>query len=105
MEYRDRIFKGATRPAMMLGIPIIPFILLVGSHLLLAIWAFVLVSGFISIGLGLLLVMEILILRQVNADDNHKLAQYFLLFREIGHRRNKNHWGAHSMSPVKLKKR
>lgn len=105
MDFRDRIFKGATRPAMMFGIPMIPFILLVGSHLLLAIWAFVLVSGFISIGLAILLVMEILILRQVNANDNHKLAQYFLYFREIGHRQNKNYWGAHSMSPIKFKKR
>lgn len=105
MEFRDRIFKGATRPAMMLGVPIIPFILVVGINLLLIIWSFALISGFVSLAIAMFLIVEVLILRQINASDNHKLSQYFLYFRELPHRKNKEHWGAHSMSPIKLKKR
>jgi len=105
MEFRDLIFKGAIRPALMFGIPIVPFILLVGIHLLVGMWAFLLVSGYITLVTAMFLVVEILILRQMNANDPHRLAQYFLHFRAVAFRRNKAYWGTHSMSPVKLKKR
>ncbi len=42
MDGRDRIFKGATRPAMMLGVPIIPFILVCGVFLIVTLWGTIL---------------------------------------------------------------
>ena len=105
MDFRDRIFKGATRPAMMFGIPIVPFILIVGTNLLLIAWTFTLVSGFLALAIAMSLVVQIIVLRQINSNDNHKLSQYFLYFREFRHRKNQKHWKAHSISPVKLKKR
>lgn len=105
MSNRDRVFKGATRPAMMFGIPIVPFILIVGTHILVALWSFVLLSGFVSVAVFVLLAFIIVVLRQVNADDNFKLAQAFMYFRDIGYRTNKQYWGTHSMAPVTYKKR
>jgi len=104
-RFRDRIFKGATRPAMMLGIPIVPFILIVGFHLILIVWTFILSSPFVSIGIGFILIMVLLFLRQLNSSDNHRISQYFLYAKDFGNRRNKKYWGAHSMSPIKFKKR
>lgn len=105
MDSRDRVFKGATRPPMMFGIPIVPFILIVGTHILVALWSFVLLSGFVSVAVFVLLAFIIVVLRQVNADDNFKLAQTFMYFRDIGHRTNKHYWGTHNMGPVTYKKR
>lgn len=90
---------------MMFGIPIVPFILIVGAHILVAIWSFVLLSGFVSAAVFVLLAFVIVVLRQVNADDNFKLAQAFLYFRDAWHRTNKRYWGVHSMGPVQYKKR
>ena len=45
--FRDPIFKGCTRPAMLGGVPTIPLILICGLTLLCAVWSFYLVSGYV----------------------------------------------------------
>lgn len=105
MEYRDVVFKGATRPAMMAGVPIVPFILVVGIHLLLAIWAMVLVNLFVSFVILMVCVLNIFFLRHISSQDEQRLNQYLLRMRSVAGRRNKAHWGAHSVAPIDYKKR
>lgn len=104
-HFRDLIFKGATRPAMMAGVPIVPFILVVGIHLLLAMWAMMLVNMFVSFVILMTCVMCVLFLRHISSQDDQRLNQYLLRMKSAAGRKNKNHWGAHTMSPIDYTKR
>lgn len=105
MEYSDPIFKGATRPAMMGGVPIVPFILVVGIHLLLAVWAMVLVNLFASFVLVATGAMAVMCMRFVSANDAQRLNQYLLRLKSMAGRRNAAHWGAHSIAPIDYARR
>jgi len=100
MDNRDVIFKGATRPAMMLGVPIVPFIIVTGSHILLAMWSLVLMSTFAAFVILAAGVMNIMVLRYISTQDDQRLSQYLLRFKNISGRRTSHHWGAHSLSPT-----
>ena len=45
----EAIYKGATRPAMKLGIPLVPLVVLFGLGMLLSIWGGILVSGWVAV--------------------------------------------------------
>jgi type IV secretion system protein VirB3 len=105
MDNRDVIFKGATRPAMMLGVPIVPFILVTGTHILLAMWSLVLMSTFGSFVILAAGLMNIMVLRYISTQDDQRLSQYLLRFKNIAGRRTSHHWGAHSLSPIDYAKR
>lgn len=102
----DRIFKGATRPAMMAGVPIVPFVLVAGFFIMLSMWL-MLFFGFVWLGVGLLCgAMSIGGLRYISSQDDQKLNQYILYFMSWPHRRrNSEFWKAHSMSPCNYTKR
>lgn len=102
---RDVIFKGATRPAMMLGVPIISFILVVGLVFILAMWAMLLGGLFASFAILMFGAAVILILRYISSQDDQRLNQFLLRFRDIGFRKNTGYWNAHSMSPIDYTKR
>ena len=46
----EAIYKGATRPAMKLGIPLVPLVILFGAGMLLIMWGGILVSWWIALG-------------------------------------------------------
>jgi type IV secretion system protein VirB3 len=102
---RDIIFKGATRPAMMLGVPITPFILVVGLCFILAMWAMLFAGFFVSVCILAFGSVVILVLRYISSQDDQRLNQYMLRFRDIEFRKNMRHWNAHSMSPIDFTKR
>jgi type IV secretion system protein VirB3 len=105
MLNRDPIFKGATRPAMMAGVPIVPFILVVGFHLLLAIWAMMLINLFVSFVILMTCVLCIFLLRYISSQDDQRLNQFLLRMKSVAGRRNNHHWGAHSVAPTEYTKR
>ena len=45
----EAIYKGATRPAMKLGIPLVPLVVLFGTGMLLIMWGGTLVSWWIAL--------------------------------------------------------
>jgi len=102
---RDIIFKGATRPAMMLGVPIIPFILVVGLDFIAAMWSVLLGGLFAGAAILMFGAVVILILRHISSQDDQRLNQYLLRFRDIAFRKNAPHWNAQSMSPIDFSKR
>ncbi|WP_292938085.1 VirB3 family type IV secretion system protein [Noviherbaspirillum sp.] len=105
MEQRDVIFKGATRPAMMLGVPIVPLILVVGIHLLLAVWSMTLISVFAMFVILMACGLNVFFMRQISTQDDQRLNQHLLRLKSIAGRRNSAYWGAHSMSPLDYSKR
>jgi len=105
MEIRDVIFKGATRPAMMFGVPVVPFIIVVGMHLLLAVWAMNLVNFFTAFAILMAGLLSVFILRYISAQDDQRLNQYLLRLKSTAGRRNNIYWDAHSISPVEYSKR
>ncbi|NVE00156.1 type IV secretion system protein VirB3 [Massilia sp. BJB1822] len=105
MAYEDVVFKGATRPAMMLGVPIIPLIIVVGLHLMVAVWAMVLVNIFVSFVIVAACVLNVFFLRHISSNDEQRLNQYLLRMKSIPGRRNKAYWGAHSVSPCDYRRR
>lgn len=105
MRNRDVIFKGATRPAMMMGVPIVPLILVAGIDMLVAVWSMVLLTpfcGFVVLAAGL---MAIFLLRYISSLDDQRLSQYILRWKNIGGRRTSGYWGAHALSPIDFDKR
>ncbi len=90
---------------MMLGVPIMPFILVVGLVFILAMWAMLLGGLFASFAILMFGLVVILILRYISSQDDQRLNQVLLRFRDIGFRKNAAHWNAHSMSPIDYTKR
>ena len=45
----EAIYKGATRPAMKLGIPLVPLVVLFGTGMLLIMWGGKLVSWWVAL--------------------------------------------------------
>jgi len=87
------VFKGATRPAMVLGVPVGPFIAAAIPTFLLAFW--------VHIAIGALFVLEMLVMRQIAKKDDYRFHQIGLALRSFGQcRANKKFWGGFlSLSP------
>lgn len=105
MNYRDVIFKGATRPATMAGVPVVPFILVVGLHIMAAMWAVILIGFFVATGIALSCVICVLAMRHISSQDDQRLLQYMLLIRGFPAKRNILHWGAKSFGATRYTQR
>lgn len=101
---RDPVFKGCTRPAMLWGVPLVPFLMVGGSILIPAIWA-LLASPPVGIGIVLLLIPVFVTMRSVTRHDDQRLAQFALRIRMVSRQRNRRFWGAHAYMPLCLKRR
>ena len=98
MNYRDVIFKGATRPAMMAGVPVVPFILVVGAHILAGMWGMIFLGFLVAAAIALSCVICVLVMRYISSQDDQRLLQYMLVIRGFPAKRNVLHWGAKSYS-------
>lgn len=104
--FRDPIFTGCTRPAMLGGVPTVPLILICGLTLLLSVWLYYLVSGYVSLGLVLLTIPLLLWMRQITKHDDQRLRQMLLRARmRLRHGPSRATWGAISYGPLTFKKR
>ncbi len=99
MESKAPLFKGATRPACVWGIPLKPFCGCIGVWLLLAFWVY------IPIILGML--PSLYVMHRIAKEDDQRFRQIFLWFRvNVIGCGNRSSWGAvGSLSPVSYKKR
>jgi type IV secretion system protein VirB3 len=94
------IFKGATRPALKFGVPVVPLVLIVVGALIGALWGtffFGVGAAFpILAGAGGLLVW----MRSMTRKDDQRLNQFFLKTRLlILARGNRDFWQCRSYSP------
>lgn len=90
----DPIFKGATRPAMMLGVPLYPLIFVCLGIMMVATW-----TNFL---LNLLVLPAVLIMRAIVSQDDQKFRSigFYLQFRLVHFDRNRKAWKGSSYSPI-----
>jgi type IV secretion system protein VirB3 len=101
---RDPVFKGCTRPAMLWGVPLVPFLMVGGGMLIPAIWA-LLASPPLGVGILLLMIPVFAAMRVITRRDDQRLAQYALRLRMVIRQGNRRFWGVHAYVPVRLKRR
>ena len=104
--FRDPIFRGCTRPAMLAGVPMIPLLLVTGLFLLLAMWCFYLVSGYVTLILIVAYIPIVVTMWQITKKDDQRLRQMMLRARmRARHHAGREIWSATSFGPVRFKRR
>ena len=96
----EAIYKGATRPAMKLGIPLVPLVVLFGVGMLLILWGGTLLSWWIALAVLLSFVPALLWMRLITARDDQRLRQMFVAIQLRLHHRNIRFWRARSYAPT-----
>ncbi|HWU49538.1 MAG TPA: VirB3 family type IV secretion system protein [Asticcacaulis sp.] len=105
MTYRDPVFRGATRPPMFLGVPMIPFILITGAAVLIGM-LLLFVHALLTVLVIALYLPLFVWMRMKTRQDDQRLHQLMLRLRlrarMSGARR---YWGALTFTPLNLKRR
>jgi type IV secretion system protein VirB3 len=98
--HAEAIYKGATRPAMKLGIPLVPLVVLFGTGMLLVMWGGALVSWWVALGVVLCFVPVLLWMRFATRKDDQRFRQMFLAMKLRMHDHNRHLWHARSYCPT-----
>ena len=96
----EAIYKGATRPAMKLGIPLVPLVLLFGTGMLLILWGGTLLSWWIAVVVPVAFVPALAWMRFVTAKDDQRFRQKFVAMKLRRHDHNLRFWHARSYAPT-----
>lgn len=99
----ESIFKGATRPAMKLGIPLVPLVVLFGTGMLLVMWGGTLLSGWVAVAVLLAFGPALAWMRWVTARDDQRFRQMVVAAKLRLHDRNRDLWQARSYSPTRYR--
>ena len=97
---RETIYKGATRPAMKFGVPLVPLVATFGTGMLLIVWAGLLISWWIALLVLLAMGPALLWMRLVTAKDDQRHRQIFLCLKLRLRDRNHGFWCARSYAPT-----
>ncbi|HZV94167.1 MAG TPA: VirB3 family type IV secretion system protein [Caldimonas sp.] len=100
MVRREAIYKGATRPAMKFGIPLVPLVVLFGAGMLVTIWGGLLVSWWVGAGVVAGIVPALAWMRYVTNKDDQRFRQLFVATTLRLHDRNRSFWMARSYAPT-----
>jgi type IV secretion system protein VirB3 len=98
----EAIYKGATRPAMKFGIPLVPLVILFGGGMLLIMWGGTLVGWWVPAAVLASFVPALAWMRFVTARDDQRFRQIFIAAKLRLHDRNRRFWHARSYSPTLL---
>ena len=97
---REAIYKGATRPAMKLGVPLVPLVVLFGTAMLLILWGGTFLSWWLALGVVVALLPTLLWMRFVTSKDDQRFRQAFIALKLRLHDRNRRFWHARSYAPT-----
>lgn len=98
--HAEPIYKGATRPAMKLGIPLVPLVILCGSSLLAMMWGGMLISWWV-VPVLLVAVAPVLVwMRFLTAKDDQRLRQMSLALKLRRNDHNRRLWRARCYTPT-----
>ena len=100
MALHEAIYKGATRPAMKLGIPLVPLVVLFGLGMLVSIWGGILLSGWVVLVVVLAIGPALAWMRFVTRQDDQRFRQMFVALKLRFHDRNHRLWRARSYAPT-----
>jgi type IV secretion system protein VirB3 len=95
----EAIYKGATRPAMKMGIPLVPLVVLFGTGMLLVLWVGSLLTWWILPIVLAAFVPALAWMRHVTKRDDQRFRQMFIAARLRLHDRNRRFWRARSYAP------
>jgi type IV secretion system protein VirB3 len=95
----EAIYKGATRPAMKLGVPLVPLVTLCGAGMLAILWGGLLVSWWLAPVVLCVVVPLFAWMRFVTRKDDQRFRQLFLLLRLHLGCRNRAFWRSRSYAP------
>lgn len=98
--HAEPIYKGATRPAMKLGIPLVPLVVLVGTGMLGILWGGTLVSWWLALAVVIAIGPALAWMRFVTARDDQRFRQMFVALKLRLHDRNRRFWHARSYTPT-----
>ena len=90
---------------MFLGVPLVPFLITTGVFMVLAMWAFYLLSPYATLILALAYAPVFTVMRIMTKQDDQRLRQVMMRARMRFRHSNKALWGAISYSPLRYKKR
>ena len=91
---------------MLGGVPTIPLILVCGLTLLLSVWSFYLISGYLSLFLVLIAIPVVVTMREMTKHDDQRLRQVLMRARmRLRHRASRRTWGAISYGPLTFTRR
>jgi type IV secretion system protein VirB3 len=95
----EAIYKGATRPAMKLGIPLVPLVLLFGTGMVLIMWSGILVNWWVALAVLVAVAPALGWMRYVTTQDDQRFRQMFVAAKLRLHDRNRRFWRARSYAP------
>lgn len=95
----EAIYKGATRPAMKLGVPLVPLVALCGAGMLAIMWGGLLVSWWLAPVVLCMVGPLFAWMRFVTRKDDQRFRQLLLLLRLRVGCRNRAFWRSRSYSP------
>ena len=99
----ETIFKGATRPAMKFGVPLVPLIVLAGVGALASLWGGLFISGWVVPVVLILLLPSFWWMRFVTARDDQRFRQMVMAARLLAVDRNRRLWRTRSYAPWSFK--
>jgi type IV secretion system protein VirB3 len=100
---QEDIFKGATRPAVMFGVPLMPLVVVVGSSLILIMWGGSLLSWWIAPVILIGAILTLVWMRIVTKKDDQRLRQVYLRLQLVVLQGNRHFWKARSYAPVQFR--
>jgi len=95
----EAIYKGATRPAMKFGIPLVPLVISLGVGMLLTMWGGTLWSWWVAVVVLAALAPVLAWMRFVTAKDDQRFRQMFVAAKLRLHDRNRRFWHSRCYSP------
>lgn len=95
----EAIYKGATRPAMKMGIPLVPLVVLFGSGMLLILWVGTLVTWWVAPVVLVAFVPSLAWMRFVTRKDDQRFRQMYVALKLRLHDRNRHFWLSRSYAP------
>lgn len=103
MPVQEDIFKGATRPATLYGVPLVPLVVVVCATLLLTMWGGSLLSWWVAPFILLGAILVLIWMRMVTKKDDQRLRQMFLRLQLVMPQANRAFWKSRSYAPVHWK--
>ena len=95
----EAIYKGATRPAMKLGVPLVPLVVLFGGGMLLIMWIGPLLTWWIVPAVLAAIGPALAWMRFVTRRDDQRLRQMVVAVKLWRNDRNRCFWHARSYAP------
>ena len=95
----EAIYKGATRPAMKLGIPLVPLVVLFGVGALLVLWVGSLITWWILLVVLAAFIPTLAWMRFVTNQDDQRFRQMSVAAKLRFHDRNRRLWRSRSYAP------